>query len=134
MTTQKSNAIPVYFQAITAFITCALLIFLTKNFMDKFCPPDKKPQLKEIDFNQVKPDHLIKTGMHIDDFTEFDPINNKLTFTGMIWFKFDPKVVSSQNIDAFSFALGKIEEKHIISKTEQDGLVTAVYKVTASFR
>ena len=36
----------------------------------------------------------VKVGLYITDFADFDMIANKFTFSGILWFLFDPSTVS----------------------------------------
>ncbi len=52
--------------------------------------------------------HMVETGMYIENFQEFDLLNNHFIVSADVWFKFDPKVISLDMIGKFSFDKGEI--------------------------
>jgi hypothetical protein len=53
----------------------------------------------------------VQTGLVIDTFHEFNVVNNKFIFEGILWFKFDPSIISMTTIEGISFENGSIIER-----------------------
>lgn len=100
----------VTFQLILMAISSVILTALFTYTFYKFDTFEKLPYL-ETNYpqsSQVKP-NTIKTGLYIRDFSTFDIREGEFVFDGTIWFQFDPKEISLDNIKKFTFAKGKLE-------------------------
>ena len=53
----------------------------------------------------------VNAGLRINNMREFDFINNKFAFDGIVWFVFDPAIVSLDTISNFAFERAEIKSK-----------------------
>ena len=75
----------------------------------------------------------VKVGLHINNFDKFEMEKNEFTFSGMLFFEFDPVSVSLEKLEKFSFDKGKILEiskPHVRLKGDN---VVAIYHIKVSF-
>ena len=82
--------------------------------MTTFCSLDQKPVIHAIGAMSEKisgKSAQVHVGLSIQDFTEFNTVENKFVFSGIIWFEFEPNSISLENIDNFSFEHAEIEHK-----------------------
>ena len=101
----------------------------------QFAPVDSKPGIQLLaPENDTSSIVHIKTGLQITDFLKFDAIKNEYTVNAVIWFAFDQKQISLENIEKFSFTKGEILKRSdpIISKT-QDNKTIALYYLRVQF-
>ena len=54
---------------------------------------------------------LVETGIYIHDFTEFDIVQGRFLVDLALWFRFDPKKISIDAIDQFTFEKAEIKSK-----------------------
>lgn len=54
---------------------------------------------------------IVNVGLIIENFHTFQMIENKFTFSGTLWFRFDPNLVSLETIDKIIIKNGKFIEK-----------------------
>ena len=87
-----------------------IIIYFLHNSLVTFKSLEKFPKV-------FKPDELISNSvpvnvsLNIQHFSEFDIVHDSLTFEGNIWFKFDPKDLTENELENFSFELGEIKQK-----------------------
>lgn len=75
----------------------------------------------------------VETGIYIENFHEFDLTNGNFIITALVWFKFDPSIISLDTISQFSFDKGDILS---ISKPDTkfiDKLLFAQYRIKLKF-
>ncbi|MBD3231171.1 hypothetical protein GF322_00760 [Candidatus Dependentiae bacterium] len=53
----------------------------------------------------------VQTGMYVKNFPVFNITNNNFIMNAIIWFEFDPHLISLENIEKFSFEKGTITQK-----------------------
>lgn len=75
----------------------------------------------------------VKTGIYINQFEKFDIVKNEFTFSGFIWFEFNPDIISLKTIEKFSFERGEIHSKSEADTQINHGKLTARYHIRASF-
>lgn len=97
-------------------LSIMLLVMIPFLFLvsQKYYVTDPQPTIyyllpKNISANN--PPVKIMTGLTISGFSQFDPRQNIFEFNGTIWFEFNPKEISSDTVEKFSFYNGKINEK-----------------------
>jgi hypothetical protein len=64
---------------------------------------------------------VVRTGLLISNFREFDLVANNFTFEGVVWFEFDPSLVSLDTISNFNFEKAEIKfvsapKTHLVGK------------------
>lgn len=50
----------------------------------------------------------VKVGMHIRNFPEFNPVQGTFVLDAMVWFSFDPRLISIDRVGQFSFERSEI--------------------------
>jgi hypothetical protein len=134
----ESNGISLRFQGISLAITTGIILYLVVAEIQKFCSLDQKPNIFT-----VTPESMarfsstpakVELGMTITDFPEFSVTENKFKFTGVIWFSFDPALISLETIEKFSFLRGEIEYKSEPTVTLQGDRLIASYAVRVLFK
>lgn len=134
----QSNALSYTFQAFTLSITVPILMYFTLSFMNKFCVHDQMPLIMPLNKQKIEGQKtepaLVRVGLSIKDFMEFDTVNNKFTILAIIWFMFDPKQIPLEYIENFSFERGQIESKSKPYTYSYDGKQIAQYEIRMSFK
>jgi hypothetical protein len=54
---------------------------------------------------------IVKVGLRINDFNQFDIVKNEFVFSAILWFEYDPSRVSIDTLSRFAFEQGVILEK-----------------------
>lgn len=114
-------------------VSLVILALCLYRPITQFHPVDSKPGIETLEQYDPSVVH-IKTGLHITDFLKFDAIKNEYSVNAIIWFAFDPKQVSLEQIEKFSFTKGEILKKSdpVITKTG-DGKTVALYYLRVQF-
>ncbi len=76
----------------------------------------------------------LKTGIFIKNFPVFDTTNNDFIMNAIVWFEFDPHLISIENIEKFSFEKGTILEKSKPEVKIINEKLFARYKVKIQFQ
>ncbi len=129
-----SNGISVQFQFVSLCITTAILLYLIAGQVFHFCAIDKKPTLHQVDARQAKGPTVVKVGLTIVDFAEFNVTENKFKISGLISFIFDPKKISLDTIEKFSFLKGDIKYKSKPHVRACGDLMCAYYSIKVTFK
>ncbi len=75
----------------------------------------------------------VEVGLYITNWHQFKIVENLFVFDGVIWFQFDPALISLDTIDKFSFEKGELLRKSSPSTKLIDGKLFAKYKVRLRF-
>ena len=75
----------------------------------------------------------VLSGLHITNFPEFEVPKNRFTFGGIIWFEFDPALISLETVEKFSFEKGEILKKVISDTKVIEGRFFVQYDITVKF-
>ena len=101
-TTPRFNII---MSCMTTIILLLIFVYPATHFFsnDATLPPSllKPEQLKTFSFTQSP----IEVGMYIKNFQEFNITKGAFTIDAIVWFLFDPRVISLARIEKFSFEL-----------------------------
>ncbi len=134
----NSNGVSARFQGISVAVTVGIICLLMVRQLNKFCSIDQEPAL-----HRLTPRALTKftttparvhTGLTVTDFSEFDVEGNKFKMNGIIWFFFDPSLISLETIGQFSFLRGEIEYKSEPITQLISGKVLVRYTIRVLFR
>ena len=136
--THDANNLSVQFQWVTFTVTNLIIIILVAGQLRKFCSIDQPPRMTPITPQTMKQFIVtpaeVDVGLTITDFTKFDVAINEFQISGVIWFTFDPSLISLETIEKFTFAKGTID-KRSKARTFLDGdMLTARYTIQATFR
>ncbi len=138
MNQPKSSGISFSFQVTTLTLSTLIIILLVANQLKKFCSADLSPEITQITpktlqqfvANPVKVD----VGMTITDFPEFGVATNKFQIAGIIWFRFDPSLISLDTIEKFTLVKGQSNYKSNAITSLDDGMLTARYTILTTCR
>jgi len=107
------------FQIFSISLTSILIIILAYGPVRKFYSNEPAPQLFPVTPQKVKEwggDPIsVAVGLHIRNFSDFDFVENKFILDAVLWFEFDPALISIDTINKFSFDkanLKKISEPY----------------------
>jgi len=117
-------------------------IFCTKLFHERatgFSSTDPRPEFKILTPDSVQKflgssiGTKVETGLHVENFQKFDMRNGEFIIDLIVWFRFNPSVISLETVGQFSFEKGSIKA---ISKPKTkliNGLMLAQYDVRLEF-
>ena len=77
---------------------------------------------------------VVKVGLYIKDFTEFDMLSNNFIFSGILWFLYDPSIVSLETLAKFSFEKGEIQFLSAPSTRIVGGKLLARYDIRVKMK
>jgi hypothetical protein len=138
MAGSPSNALHPSFQIVTFSTTVIIISMLVYGMMGRFCSFDEKPPIfpltpeKLMEFSTTPA--RVRVGLSISDFAEFNILENKFTVTAVIWFYFDPTLISLATIEQFSFERGTIKSKSPAYTYLLNGELLARYTIRVSFK
>jgi len=125
------------FQIILSIITTIIISFLFYTSFTNIQFFDPKPELHFIKPQQFKDLQvtpiLVKTGLFIHNFPVFDTVHNKFAIEGILWFEFNPSLISFNTIDKFEFDKGDITYKSKPIIRMQDHIAFVKYDIEAEF-
>lgn len=120
--------------------TCIILVLLTYKALNSHKIFDAYPHILNINSAQKQNLEPIKTGFFLRNFIDFDMQKNDFLFEGVIWFIFDPKKISQDLIEKFSFNKGEILKNGLLAdktgmfKREMpDGNIFVRYDIRVKF-
>lgn len=127
-----------YFSIAMILVSGAILSFLMHDATNRFRSQDSMPELLS-----VTPDSLhmygdnpgvVHVGMYIKDFAEFDLLTNKFEFSAILWFLYDPAIISLETLSKFSFERGEIVSQSAPSTRLVGGKLLARYNIRVRFK
>ncbi len=125
------------FQVLALLITSSIVLILGTRAMQRFQPNEKYPEIESVTPAKIKEwggDPVrVEVGLYITNWHQFKIVENLFVFDGVIWFQFDPALISLDTIDKFSFEKGELLEKSSPSTKLIDGKLFAEYKVRLRF-
>lgn len=105
--------------------------------LNTFHVREKTPNISFITPNDLKKFGTFQTdvtvGLYINQFENFNMVNNTFVFTGVLWFKFNPGTISIDVIEDFSFELGEILERAEADTQLIDDKLLVQYAVRVRF-
>ena len=118
------------FSAFIAWILYKPLVsFITKDHYPSIVPINS-----EKNQTLIQNSAIVQAGMYVQDFSEFDFVHDQFTADVIVWFKFDPKKISLDKIEKFSFDRGKFEQKSPPKIQEEDDKIFARYYLKVTFK
>ena len=101
------------FSMVLMLITLFSVSFLLYRTTYKFSTLDKMPHLLPLTPKNIEEfggiSGVARVGLYIRSFSNFDILANDFTFTGIVWFEFDPSIVSLDTLGKFTFDRGEIQ-------------------------
>ncbi len=141
----KENAFYLFFstivrpkyQVIVLIITSLITIYAINRALDMYRPLEKMTQVLPITPKKIKEwggePTVVQVGLYITNWHEFDVRDNLFVFDGVLWFQFDPALISLDTIEKFSFEKGEILKKSRPNTKLIDGELFAEYGVRLRF-
>lgn len=124
-------------QIIALIITSLITTYFLYRQMQLFIPLESPPFLLELTpkkFRAWKCEPVeVKAGLQIINFSGFNLVDNEFLADVIVWFEFDPSVVSIDTISKFSFDKGEIKKKSDPITKSIDGRFFAEYEVRVGF-
>jgi len=123
---------------IAALVTTTIIMLLMSLYpFDHFISLEPAPQLFSVTPKKLKEwggsTTEVQVGLHITNFPEFDIVNNRFMFDGIIWFEFDPALISLETIEKFSFEKADIVKKTISDTRVIEDRVFVQYNIKVRF-
>lgn len=110
-----ANFVSVKYQIILIILNAFLSAFIVMRPLSTFISTDPVPVVQPYSTEATKKLGItsriveVQTGLSLENFYEFDFASNKFVVNAIVWFKFDPALVSLDTIGKFSFEKGIIE-------------------------
>jgi hypothetical protein len=123
------------FQVTLFGIVMSLFCLIAYRPIYQFNAHDPKPDLiaNEPELGSNAPT-VIRTGLHIRNFSKSDIIKNDFVFEGMIWFEFDPKKIDPADIEKFTIEKGEIIERSTPIMSQSGNHMLAQFTIRARFK
>ena len=119
-------------------LSAAILSFLLYKASTTVRSQDNVPELHSLTPEKVESfggsPAVVQVGLYIKDFTEFDMLTNKFTFSGILWFLFDPSIISLDTLSKFSFQKGQIIYQSPPNTRIVEGKLLARYDIRVSLK
>ena len=130
--------VPPYLQIILIALSALTIgFFLYQRLFNTFLQQDIKPPVEIITPAKVYEfggfQGVIKVGLYLNQFEKFDIIKNEFVFTGIVWFEFNPDLISLETLQKFSFSSGEILSQSPPDTILIDGKILARYNVRVRF-
>lgn len=71
----------------------------------------------------------VKTGLYINNFSSFNVTENEFIFDALVWFEFNPALISINSLSRFAFEKGEFLEKSKSESRIVDDKLVVTYKV-----
>jgi len=114
-------------------INLVLVILILNKPLNTFISTDPPPQIEVVSREKGHIGYPVEAGMHIENFHEFDLTKNKFVLNAIVWFKFNPAVLSLDTIEKFSFEKGDILSKSEPRTKLVGNKVLARYRIKFKF-
>ena len=129
--------LPKYQLIFTAITVISMTIFFNYVF-DEFNEFETRPALYQTNPRDAKKlasgTTMVKVGLHLNNFPEFDVRTSSFIFDGIIWFLFDQSAMSIETIDKFSFSRGTILQKSVPNTKFIGGEYFVQYDIRVAFK
>lgn len=124
-------------QVIILAISLGFILFFGNLTTRYFRPLEQRPNIQSITPAKIKEwggdPTVVQVGLYINSWQEFDVVQNNFVFDGIIWFQFDPALISLDTVDKFSFEKGEILKKSEPDTKLIDGQLFVEYKIRLRF-
>lgn len=124
-------------QFIGLAVVASTTIFIARHAFLTFSSLEPSPKVYSATPKKIKEwggnTTEVLVGLHINNFPEFDIVKNLFTVDAIIWFEFDPALVSLETIEKFSFDKGDIVKKTTSDTKVIEGKFFAQFNITVKF-
>ncbi len=125
------------YQVIILVITSLITVYVLNRSLSLYRPLEQMTQLLPVTPKKIKEwggePTVVQVGLYVTNWHEFDVQDNRFVFDGVLWFQFDPALISLDTIDKFSFEKGDILKKSKPDTKLIDGKLFAEYEVRLRF-
>ncbi|MEX0848971.1 MAG: hypothetical protein WD055_01985 [Candidatus Dependentiae bacterium] len=132
-----AEVVTLKYQIVALIITSFMIVLFAVTPFLRFVSFEPSPAVFSVTPKKVKEwggnTTEVAVGLHITNFPEFDLTNNRFMFDGIIWFEFDPALVSLETVEKFSFEKGEIIKKTTSDTKVIEGKFFAQYNITVKF-
>ncbi|MFC1894893.1 hypothetical protein ACFLYH_03010 [Candidatus Dependentiae bacterium] len=98
-----------HFQILLITFTTTMLLFLFYIPHINFTASDRKPNISPIIPTNTEVKIVeVKVGLYIKGFPTFNVSKNNFTMNSIVWFEFNPHLISTEELEKFAFENGKI--------------------------
>lgn len=126
------------FSVIMIIISGVVVSLLMNRAITRFSSIDKIPEIHSLVPQAMEKfgsqPGVVRVGLYIKDFSEFDMLKNSFEFSGIIWFLFDPSIISLDTLGKFSFEKGKIVSLSAPSTKIVEGKLLARYNIRVNIK
>ena len=123
------------FQITAICISVACITFALFKGLSALHIHEKSPQIEIVTPKTVKElggfPNEVTTGLYIHEFQKFDIVNNDFLFSGIVWFLFNPGIISLETLKKFEFDRGTIIERSEPNVTVLDKKLLARFPIRA---
>jgi hypothetical protein len=128
----SSELVSPVFLLVSVVITTILVGFFVYRWTTHFDTTDGQFNIEYLTPKKTKAFDAIfaapvAVGLTIKSFRKFDVLHNQFEFDSMVWFDFDPSIVSVNSVADFSFIRGEILYKSKPIAYAHDGHIFLVY-------
>jgi hypothetical protein len=126
---------PAQFAALV--LLAVIMILMARHSFLQFTSHEPSPKVYTATPKQIKEwggnTTEVLVGLHLNNFPEFDLVNNKFTADAIIWFEFDPALISLETVEKFVFDKGDILKKTTSDTKVIEGKFFAQFNITVKF-
>lgn len=125
------------YQVVVFLVTSAIVLLLGIRAASRFNPLERYPEIQSITPEKIKEwggePVIVNVGMYITNWHQFDIVANNFVFDGVVWFEFDPSLISIDTISKFTFEKAEIIQKSNPNTRLIDGKLFAEYNIRLRF-
>jgi hypothetical protein len=126
-----------YSQIAVLVFTSLLTGYFAYRQIEVFTPLESPPLLYDITPKKLRVWNAepveVKVGMQVINFSDFNLVDNEFLVDVIVWFEFDPSLVSLDSIGDFYFDKGEVKKKSAAKTKIVDGKFFAEYEVRFGF-
>jgi hypothetical protein len=125
------------YQVVVLCFTFTVVLLLGWQAIRLYRPLEEWPEVKPIVPEKIRTwggePVVVDVGFYISNWRVFDVVNNDFKVDGVVWFQFDPALLSLETISKFSFAKGELSSKSEPSTKLIDKKMFVEYKIRLHF-
>lgn len=126
------------FKSVCMLIAISFILLSFYIALSRFNSTDPEPPVQPIDIATTRKFEAftvhVETGLFIENFSQFDIIENEFEIDMIVWFRFNPTEITLDTIDKFSFENGRILHKSPPDIKAMDDKTFVKYNVTIEMK
>ena len=99
-----------HYQVMALVLTFMVILFFGWKAIRQYRPLEQWPEVQSVVPEKIKEwggePVVVDVGMYLTNWRVFDVVKNDFTVEGVVWFQFDPALISLETIGKFSFEKG----------------------------